>query len=175
MPCWGELWQNIRDEAPMIGVLLGLVAWLLVAVVLLWAPRIHNRKFRWASRFGGAVVLLPLVIVLPALLLGFALASGNPPAQSRVISSPRGMQAAVTYNAGFLGRDFTKVTLKGGRCQNATVFWHAGPSDFVDPQVQWVDDQHLTIRFHTRTGDRIFCAALSGAVHVDCEGEPWPR
>jgi hypothetical protein len=160
----------------MIGALVGLCAYGTGVIYLLWAPRVRGKKLRLALRITGVVALLPLLISLPATLLGVFLASGNPPAQTRVVVSPRGDQATLIYHAGFLGRDYTEVRLKrSGHCQHVQVFWHSGPSWFVDPQIRWVDDTHLEIQYHTRADDPHYCAGTSNRIRIECEGTPWPQ
>jgi hypothetical protein len=85
---------------------------------------------RIASRILGAVLGIGLVIALPAILFA-ALAFDNPPAEVRVVKSPSGEQAKLSYQAGFLGRDRTEVIVKTNNCcRHILAFWHAGPTFF---------------------------------------------
>ena len=176
LPCLPDIWQHIRDDAPAIGLLAGLCIYGAGVIYLLWSPRVQRKKLRLALRITGALALLPLLVALPAMLFGLLLASGNPPAQTRTILSPNGKQAELTYQAGFLGRDYTEVTVKEpGCCRQVRVFWHSGPSDFVDPRVRWTDDTHLVIQYHTRADDPRDCAATLNRIRIECEGTPWPQ
>src|ERR1035438_1231168 len=149
MPCWPDAWEGLKDRFPLIVTISALIAYLLIVALLLWAPKVRTRALRIASRILGVIGILPLLFVVPAMLFGFLLGSGNPPAQSRVVSSPHGQQATLIYNAGFLGRDYTEVKLKRTECcQHVRVFWHSGPSWFDDPQMEWLDDRHLRVTYH---------------------------
>jgi hypothetical protein len=49
----------------------------------------------------GGIGVLSILIALPAILLGIAFASGNPPTKSVVYKSPGGQEATLKYSAGF--------------------------------------------------------------------------
>jgi hypothetical protein len=176
MPCWADVWQHLRDDAPLISMLLALFVYGSVVALLLWAPRVPGKRLRLTCRIVGIAGLLPLLVLLPPMLFGLFLASGDPPVRTRVIASPTQEQATLVYHAGFLGRDYTEVKLKQpGCCQHTRVFSHSGPSEFTDPQVEWVGANHLRIRYHTRPGDPQFCAGELGRIHIDCEAVRWPQ
>jgi predicted membrane protein len=160
----------------MIVAILVLIAYLMIVALLLWAPKVRTRALRIASRIFGVIVLLPLLFVVPVTFFGFLLASGNPPAQYRVVSSAHGQEATLIYQAGFLGRDFTEVKVKRTECcQHVRVFSHSGPSGFDDPQIEWLDDRHLRVKYHTRVNDRQHCERMVGEIQVDCVGSSWPN
>jgi hypothetical protein len=88
---------------------------------------------------------------------------------------PDGQQAELNYDAGFLGRGYTKVTLKrSGCCRHIVVFWHGGPSWFDDPKIEWLDNRHLRITYHTRRDDPQHCEQKMGDIAVACISSPWP-
>ena len=167
MPCWPDLWNTI----------LGLrwFAWpaliLAVIVLLVWAPAIRWRWLRIALRIlGGSAALCILAVI------GFAVAlnAGDPKPQYRAVSSPNGLhQATLTYQAGFLGRDFSSVEVtKKGCCQHFTAYEYDGPSDLDSTTLGWLDDSHLQIGYRpdpyryqhceTRVADVIVaCTSLS--------------
>jgi hypothetical protein len=118
---------------------------------------------------------VPLVVVIPGILLGLALNAGNPSAKTRVIKSSDVQEAKLSYSAGFLGRDYTEVTLKHpGCCWHITVFSHNGPSWFDDVKVEWLDNRHLHITYHARPGDPQHCEGKVGEVMITCTSSPWP-
>jgi hypothetical protein len=56
-----------------------------------------------------------MVIALPAIFFGLALSLGNPPTESLVLESSAGHQAKLSYDAGFLGRDYNRGEPEGFR------------------------------------------------------------
>ena len=142
MPCWPELWSRL--------VGLRWMAWpalvIAVSVLLIWAPAIKWRWLRIILRvFGGTAALCVLVVVG----LGMALNWENPKPRYRTVTSPSGSHdATLTYEAGFLGRDFSSVEItKKGCCQHFTAYEYAGPSDLEGTTAVWVDDSHLQIEY----------------------------
>lgn len=159
----------------MLGMLSLLLVYITVVVFLLWAPKIRKRWLLVTSRILGVVAGVPLVFVLTTVLFGLLLASGNPPTQSRSVWSADGQEAKLSYDGGFLGRDYTEVRLKRtGCCRHIGVFWHAGPSWFDDPKIEWLDNRHLRITYHTRTDDPQHCEQQAGDIAVACIASPWP-
>lgn len=160
--------------SPLLGGLALLLVYFATVVLLLWAPKVRARPLRIASRVLGAAGIVPMVVVLPAILFGFALSLGIPPTESRVLESSDGQQAQLSYNAGFLGRDHTEVSLKGsGCCRHTTVFWHFGPSAFSDPKLEWRDNHQLRITYHARPSDPQQCKKQVGQVTIICTCVPW--
>ncbi len=169
MPCWPDVWRRITHSLPTVrdlGFALGYVG---LVALLLWAPRVRKPWLRIASRILGAASLVPVAILLPALALGFMLRAGDPPTQVRTVRSTDGQEATLRYDAGFLGRDYTEVTLKrSGCCQHDPVFWHAGPSWFDDVQIEWLDNRHLHLTYHARRGDAQHCQERVGDTNILC-------
>lgn len=174
MPCWAEVGQHFQAEAPRLSVLPGFFLYGSVVVLLLRAPRVAGKRLRLTCRMAGIAGPLPLLVLFPAMRFGLLLASGDPPARTRLIASSTQERATLVYQAGFVGRDYTEVRLKQpGCCQHTRVFWHSGPGDFTDPQVEWIGANRLRIRYHTRPGDPQYCAGEPGRIHIDCEAVPW--
>ena len=167
MPCWPEIWEYVNNVSPLFG---GLFAYSALVVVLVWAPKVRNTRLRTACRVLGGVGVVALI----PLLFPIALSMG-PPTERRTFRSSDGEEARLSYDAGFLGRDYTEVSLKHpGSCRHTKVFWHLGPSSFDDPTVEWIDAQHLRITYHTRSDDLQECEKQVGQVYILCGSEPWP-
>lgn len=151
-----------------------MLAYVALIVLLLWAPKLRGRWLRTASRILGVAAVVPIAVILPGLLLGLALAMGNPPTQTRTAQSQDGQRATLSYDAGFLGRDFTEVSLKPtGSCRHTTVFWHGGPSFFDDVKMEWVDNRHLRLTYHSRSGDPQHCEQQVGETTIVCTSLEW--
>lgn len=173
VPCWPDIWELIRQEIPRLGLFALAIAYLALVVLLLWAPKLRKRWLRIASRVLGAAAAVLSTIVLPALLFGLFLASGNPPPVYRTVRSPNGQEARVRYNGGFLGRDYTEVALKSSNCcRHTTVFWHSGPSSLEDVQIEWVDNEHLHLTYHARPTDPVGCEGKVGEFTIVCTSLP---
>ncbi|MES2222961.1 MAG: hypothetical protein V4587_18570 [Acidobacteriota bacterium] len=174
MPCWPDAWDHIKRITPVIAEFVEIVGYTALVALLLWAPKLKKRWQRISSRLLGAAGVVPLVFAIPVILLGLGLNAGNPPTRTQVIESPDGQQAELSYSAGFLGRDYTEVTLKHtGCCRHITVFSHNGPSWFDDPKLEWRDNHHLQITYHTRPGDPQHCENKVGEITVTCTSLPW--
>jgi hypothetical protein len=175
VPCWPDIWERIKQDAPWLMVFAGAIGYVALVVVLFWAPKLRRRWLVIASRVLGVAAVVPLVILGPALLFGLLLASGDPPPAYRNVRSQNGQEATVIYQAGFLGRDYTAVTLKvPGCCRHSEIFWHSGPSFLDDMQVVWVDNQHLHLTHHRRSTDPEHCEPRVGDVTITCTSLIWP-
>jgi hypothetical protein len=119
---------------------------LAVAIILISAPRVRWRWLRIViCLVGGAIALFVLAVVG----LGLLMISGGPKPQHRTVTSPNGSRdATLTYSAGFLGRDFSRVEItKRGCCQHFTAYEYQGPSDLQGTDIVWPDDLHLRIEY----------------------------
>jgi len=175
VPCWPDVWNHIKLELPQVAFFASAIGYLALVVLLLWAPKLRRRWLRITSRVLGVVATVPLIVLGPAFLLGLMLASGNPPTVNRTVRSQSGQEARVSYNAGFLGRDYTEVTLKSPSCcRHTRIFWHAGPSFSEDVKVDWVDSQHLHLTYHARSTDPIHCEQRYGEITIECTNLGWP-
>ncbi len=176
MPCWPELWDEFKIALPTLGLVASGTVYVALVATLLWAPRVRKRWQRVTARVFGAMGIVPIVVLLPAFLFAVFLTSGDPPPRTHKFLSPDGQQAELRYQAGFLGRDYTEVTLKlAGCCRHSKVFAHGGPSEFNDPVVEWLDNRHLKITYHTRPGDSQHCQQRVGEVSIACVSLPWPK
>jgi hypothetical protein len=92
---------------PFIKVL-AVVVVITAATVYLFRARVARRWVRVCTRVAGAVLVLPLIVV--ALLLLTMVACESRP---RILVSPDSQHIAeYSYQAGFLGRDSTSVTIR---------------------------------------------------------------
>jgi hypothetical protein len=147
-----------------------------LVVFLLWAPLTHRLWLRNTSRVLGVLGLIPAGLLFLALLMTGGLPGQGVPEEKRIIQSADGQVARLIYQAGFLGRDHTEVTLKrNGCCQHIRAFWHSGPSTFDDPRVDWLDNRHLRIVYHTRSGDPDHCESHLADITIVCKAEVWDR
>jgi len=173
VPCWPDLWLRLKNLLPLLAIVIGILLYIALAVLLIWAPRLRTRWKIVTSRVLGVVFLAPLAVGLPAILFGLALGNSGPPPQMRTVLSARGDEARLSYEAGFLGRDYTEVTLKGPACcQHIVVFWHQGPSWFDDPKLEWLDNQHLQISYHSRPNDPQHCDQRLRDITIVCKPSP---
>ena len=133
MPCWPDVWEHAKQILARIEVAAVFLVFAVIIILLFWAPLLQKRWLRLSSRILGAVMLLPFLMFLSSLIFGSMLAAGNPPAQSRTARSSDGDEATLEYYGGFLGRDFTSITLKRlGQCPHVRIFWLQGSSFFDD-------------------------------------------
>jgi hypothetical protein len=175
MPCWPDVWERTKHLLPLLGGLGAVLAYGAVVTLLLWAPTLRKRWLRIASRILGVAAVVPLAIGLPAIVFGLALATGNPPTKTRIVRSQDGQEARLSYDAGFLGRDYTEVALKRtADCRHIAVFWHAGPSSLDDMNIAWLDERHLSLTYHARPSDPQHCEQRVGEVTVVCTSLGWP-
>ena len=167
MPCWPDLW-NTMWALRWVAVPALLVA---LTILMLWAPGIRRRWLRFSLRITGALITLFVVVVLgPPLFLGFLFSVGNPKAQYTTITSPSGLHRATLINqAGFLGRDFSRIQItKTGCCQHFTAYEYHGPSDLEATKFIWLDDWHLQIQYFVDKDRRQHCEAKVSDVTVAC-------
>jgi len=175
IPCGPDVWQFLKSGLPSLAVYASVAAYAALVALLLWAPRVRKRSAILACRIAAAVLTLPLAVATPVIGFGLLLASGDPPAQTRTAISPRGNEATLRYQAGFLGRDYTEVLLKSRNgCRHVRVLSHAGPSWFDDPKIEWIDDHHLHLTYHARRDDPQRCERQVDDVVVNCSASPWP-
>ncbi len=163
MPCWSELWHNVTES----GWLFELAGIFSLIALSLWAPGLKWRWLRIAFRVAGGVALL---YVLAIVAIGMLLSSGDPKPQYRTIISPNGMyQATLTYQAGFLGRDNSRVELtKTGRCRHFAVYDYEGPSSLAGTTMRWLDNSHLEVEYRADPNRYQECASKASGVRIVC-------
>ena len=175
MPCWPDIWEHLKQELPRVAVFVAAIGYLALVVILFWAPKLHRRSLRIASRVLAVAATVPLAILGPAFLFGILLVSGDPPPAHRIARSQNGQEATLIYQGGFLGRDYTEVTLKfPDCCRHNTIFWHAGPSFVDDVQVSWVDNHRIHLTYHARSTDPVHCEKEVREVTIECTTLEWP-
>jgi hypothetical protein len=163
MPCWPGLWSRIVE-----------LRWLVwpavvpaIIVVLIWAPGVKLRWLQIVLRvLGGAAVACILLVAA----IGIALISGGPKTQYCTVTSPSGSHhATLTYDAGFLGRDFSGVTVtKNGCRQQFTAYEYEGPSDLRSTTMLWLDETHLRIEYRADPDRYQKCKSRVADVTITC-------
>jgi hypothetical protein len=142
MFCWYGIWSAIQHYFGFaIACLL-----LTLAGLAIWAPRLQPRWLRYTVRAIGICVAIPASLLV---LLGAFVVFGATPAQYKIVSSPADTyQARQEYDAGFLGRDFSEVTIKKhGCCWRYRAFALRNPSSLGNIHLKWLDDHHLQISY----------------------------
>jgi hypothetical protein len=110
---------------------------------------------------------------LAMVVVGFGLlfSLGDPKPQYQIFDSPNGLhRATLTYQAGFLGRDFSIVEVTNkNKCKRHKAYVYDGPSDLTRTTVAWVDDSHLLIKYHPDHENRYqHCENQAAGVMVAC-------
>jgi hypothetical protein len=163
MPCWPDLWNTLIEFRWLAWPLL----FVLLAALLIWAPAIEWRWLRIALRFvGGAMAFCVVVVVFVAILINW----GGAATERRKVISPNGSHIAMlTYRAGFLGRDSSRVEItKKGCCQHFTAYLYYGPSYLDGTSLVWLDDTHLEIGYKSDPARRQYCENRAADVAVIC-------
>ncbi len=140
-------------------VIIGVMA---AGVFYLFRVRLIRLWVRLCTRIAGALLLLPLVA---ALLLLLSMVAYN--ARPRVIVSPDSRHVAeYSYEAGFLGRDSTFVTVrKRWSIFPDVVYQYAGPSDWTGTEVRWLSNEQLLVRYRP-DGEGRFQQCQTGAAGI---------
>lgn len=144
---------------------------LVIGTVYLFRARSMRRWLRVCMRVGGGVLVLPLAFCV-LFLIAMAACSTRP----RIILSPDSRHIAeYRYQAGFLGRDSTFVSVRRKWSVLAVeAYRYAGPSDWSGTEVRWLDNEHLLIRYSREGGDHpLHCDnRIIAGVFVECVAEP---
>ena len=139
-----------------------------IAAAVFYSFRVRFSR-GWATictRVGGAILLLPLVAALLLLLLMVACNT-----RPRVLVSPDQQHVAeYFYQAGFLGRDSTLVTVrKKWSIIPDVAYQYAGPSDWTGTEVRWLSNKQLLVQYSAdEAGSFQRCAPLAAGVLVQC-------
>jgi hypothetical protein len=74
------------------------------------------------------------------------------------------------YEAGFLGRDSTFVSVRRRLSfRSEYAYWYAGPSDWSGTDVRWLDNNHLFIRYKgVRENRSQYCSNNVSGIIVQC-------
>ena len=150
----------------------------LIAATIRYLLRVRFVNRQWLTicmRVAGSILLLPLILALLLLILMVGCSS-----RPRIAVSPDSQHvAAYSYEAGFLGRDLTFVTVRRRWSIRPDVaYQYAGPSDWTATEVRWLDNQRLMIRYHPdREGRFQECRTEAGGITVQCREAttPTPR
>jgi hypothetical protein len=146
--------------------------------VFVLAKRIGRKWLRWPLR-GTAIVGATLTLfVLALFIFGEYACTARVP----VAYSPDGKHAAIlTWGLqGALGMDIANVAVRY-RYNPFAKNVYSGPgispiphSSDIDPQIRWIDNTHLLIRYHDYPEYDQTCASGAFDVEVICEHSPWP-
>jgi hypothetical protein len=125
-------------------MVLAIVGILAIVVVRLWRARASRTWQRVCMRIGAGMLTLPFILCLLTLLVMSACTS-----RPRLLVSPDAKHIAeYSYEAAFLGRDLTVITVrKKWSLFPARAYQYSGPSDWPDTQVRWPDNKHLRIDY----------------------------
>jgi hypothetical protein len=162
-----QLTENVMTAIPKVRNV-GIAVLLLVTTTLLLRPnRIRRRWLKETLLALGICLALPTAVSI--LIAGCSLSDSNKP---RVHISPDGSHVADhTYNAGFLGRDFSGVTVRPSSSMHPEeAYFYFGPSDWASTTVKWLDDSNLEIGYypdpHGRTQQ---CNAHAAGIAIHCK------
>lgn len=147
--------------------ILGILAY---AIVYLFRARSVRTWLRLCMRISGGILILPLFVCV-LLLVTMVACSSRP----RILVSPDSRHVAeYSYDAGFLGRDYTFVSVRRKwSLIRSDVYRYAGPSDWSGTEVRWIDNEHLLIRY-TQDGEDRFqqCSREAAGILVLCIADP---
>ena len=115
--------------------------------------------------------VLALLLLMLLMLVQVACSKNAP-----LLHSPDGKHIVITSYAlqGALGSDYANVTLRRNWIPFAeTAYQGTGHWDFSHnkpgyPEVRWLDDSHLSIKYYDDEGDRAVCRDHIGTIRIDC-------
>jgi hypothetical protein len=148
-------------------VVLGIVG---AATIYLFRARSVRKWLRICMRITGGILVVPLALSVVMLLMMVACSS-----RPQVLVSPDSQHIAeYSYEAGFLGRDSTFVSVRRKwSLLPRDVYWYDGPSDWSGTEVRWLDNQHLLIRYtEDQRGHSQHCSRKAADVLVQCIADP---
>jgi len=130
--------------------------------------RVGFVRHRWLTicmRLAGAVVVV-LLVLASILLVSLAACMSRP----RMFVSPDGKHVAdYTYNAGFLGRDSTVVSVRNKwGIRRKLVYQYSGPSDWTGTEVRWLSNDRLSVRYYVDQSRFQECRAAAAGIVVEC-------
>ncbi|MEG9436886.1 hypothetical protein JAO29_12010 [Edaphobacter sp. HDX4] len=147
---------------------------LAIAVLLTVATTILIRRNRlssgWAHKVAfGLGLCLAVPTALSILIAGCSLIYMDKP---HVFVSPdRKHVADLTYEAGFLGRDSTVVSIRSSNNMHSEeAYLYFGPSSWEDTTIRWLDNKSLEIGYYPDSGGRRQeCNNAAAGVHIYCK------
>ncbi|MBS1798584.1 MAG: hypothetical protein JSS95_02030 [Acidobacteria bacterium] len=161
-----EVTEAIMFAAPKLKALI--ISILLTTVTFLLVRR-NKFPTGWKQKtiFGlGLFTALPAAI---SLWIAFSsLTSTDKP--HFFVSPDRKHVADLTYEAGFLGRDFTGVTIRSSNSLHGEeAYFYFGPSSWEDTNVRWLDDQNLEIGYRPDSQRTQACKPVAAGISVHCK------
>jgi len=162
--------EELRENAAWVVI----AALFCVSVVLIRAPRMSRTWKRTAVRMSG-LVLLGLVAFISLIFVFFV--THDLPIEHIAFTSRSGARVALLSHTESRDSAATRITVKGnGCCSGYLAYEYSGPGDdYVGAQsVQWLDDQHLVIRFARDDSWTQRCSSRAGDVQITCEERPAP-
>lgn len=139
---------------------------LAAGAVFLLRLRLAKRNWvRLCTRLTGALLVLPTTVAF-LLLIGVAACTSRP----RIFVSPDSRYIAeYRYDAGFLGRDSTLVTVrKRWSFSEHTVYEYEGPSDWAGTEVRWLGNNRLLVEYHPDAHRFQECKTAVATIKVEC-------
>ena len=165
--------MDISELPFYVGVLVLLVAFVAVFVT---AKRLTRRWLRWRVRGGAGVGMALTVLSLALFVVGDYSCTARAPL---AYSADCKHVAVLTWGLqGALGSDIATVKVRHRYSPFAkTVYSGSGWSDSPDlhdtnPQVRWIDNKHLIIRYYEFPGYEQVCAPHALGIEVVCEHLP---
>ncbi len=160
--------MDISELRGPVGLVLVLAAF--VGITLL-GKRVGRRwlrsPLRAAAISGATLTTLALVLVISG--------EYSCTARAPVAHSPDGKHVAIlTWSLqGALGMDLASVNVRHSYSPFAeNVYSGPGDSGGTDPQIRWIDNTHLLIRYHDYAGYEQTCTSRVFNVDVICDHSP---
>lgn len=150
-----------------------LVLLLGVASCAVWAPRMAPNWRRTATRALGLILFAVSSLVLCVFLIGF----GDPPRVHFGFTSNSGSRVALLSHSSLRDGAATRVTVKSETCcgQHVAYEYFGDDDDYMGAKsVEWLDDQHLVIRYVLDPSGEQKCQPKVADVLVLCEPQPNP-
>jgi hypothetical protein len=158
-----KITEFVAFNLPMFKMLAIFVT-MAVGGAFLFRVRLVNRQWlKICMRLVAAIFVLPLIVFIIDLIVDKS--------RPRIFISPDSQHIAkYSYDAGFLGRDFTAVVV-GGRwsTQFVNVYEYEGPSDWNGTEVRWLNNERLLIRYYPDPERFQQCKTEAEGISVQCE------
>jgi hypothetical protein len=135
------------------------------AVFLLRVPLAKRNWVKFCTRLTGVFLVLPTTAAF-LLLIGMSACASRP----RIFVSPDSSYIAeYRYDAGFLGRDSTLVTVrKRWAFSEHTVYEYEGPSNWAGTEVRWLGNNRLLVEYHPDPHRFQECKTAVATITVRC-------